>query len=80
MVSHRDILLMGECLRKNPSRYLTLRQLRDLLVDNSNSFHDRTIRHYMEVLVQYGYIKSVALNGVPMWEILQRKEDAGKGV
>ena len=72
MVTFKDIMLMGEMLRKNPNRYLSLKQLSDLLVDNSGSFHSKTIKGYMVVLQRYGYIRSVAVNGVPMWEILQK--------
>lgn len=71
MVNHQEILMLGELLRKNQNRYLTLKQVQDLLIDNSNSFHKQTIRRYMEVLVQHGYIKSVVISGVPMWEILK---------
>ncbi len=71
MVTHRGILFIGECLRKNPNKYLTLKQLKDLLVDNSNSFHDRTIRKYMQILTKNGYIKSVVINEIPMFEILR---------
>jgi len=74
MVTFRGIILMGEMLRKNPNRYLSLKQITDLLVDNSGSFHSKTIRNYLVVLQKHGYIKSVAVNGAPMWQILQRGE------
>lgn len=76
MVTYQEILRMGEFLRKNEKRYLTLKEVQDLLIDNSGSFGDKTIRNYMEVLVKNRYIKSVAIEGRPMWEILKRKEDA----
>lgn len=72
MVTYRDILLMGEMLRKNPNRYLSLKQITDLLVDNSGSFHSKTIRNYLVILQKHGYIKSVSVDGVAMWEILQK--------
>ena len=71
MVTFRDIILMGEMLRKNPNRYLSLKQISDLLVDNSGSFHSKTIRGYLMVLQKHGYIRSVAVDGIPLWEILQ---------
>jgi Fe2+ or Zn2+ uptake regulation protein len=74
MVTFRGILLMGEMLRKNPNRYLSLKQLTDLLVDNSGSFHSKTIRNYLIILEKHGFIRSVAVDGVPMWEILQSGE------
>jgi Fe2+ or Zn2+ uptake regulation protein len=74
MVTFSDIMLMGDMLRKNPNRYLSLKQITDLLVDNSGSFHSKTIRNYLVILQKYGYIRSVAVNGAPMWQILQKGE------
>jgi len=74
MVTYKQILLMGEALRKNPNRFLTLAQITGLLVEYSCSFHGDTITGYLKVLVKQGYIKSVAVAGVPMWEILQKGE------
>jgi Fe2+ or Zn2+ uptake regulation protein len=74
MVTYKQILLMGEALRKSPSRHLTLKQITDVLVETSGSFHGDTIKSYLKVLVKQGYIKSVAVDGAPMWEILQKEE------
>lgn len=70
MVTYKEILMMGELLRKNDSKYLTLKEVQDLLIGNSGSFGIATIQNYMRILVKNGYLKSVAVNGKPMWEIL----------
>lgn len=74
MVSYHEIIQMGEFLRKNESKYLTLKEVQDLLIDNSGSFGKATIQNYMRILVKTGYIKSVSVDGKPMWMILQREE------
>jgi hydrogenase maturation factor HypF (carbamoyltransferase family) len=74
MVQFKGILIMGEMLRKSPKKHITLKELKDLLVDTSGSFHERTIRKYMETLQKEKYIKDVSIDGVPMFEILQEDE------
>ncbi len=74
MVTFQCLIGIGENLRKSPNRYLTLKQLTDILAEYSGSFHNNTIKNYLQVLVKHGYIKSVVINGAPMWEVLQKDE------
>jgi cystathionine beta-lyase family protein involved in aluminum resistance len=72
MTTFKGILAMGEALRKIGKQYLTLNELTGLLQSYSGSFRNDTIKNYMVVLQSHGYIKSVTVNGAPMWEILKK--------
>jgi Fe2+ or Zn2+ uptake regulation protein len=72
MATFKGILEMGEALRKTDKQYLTLSEITSLLRSYSGSFKSETIKNYLQVLQQRGYIKSVAVGGVPMWEILKK--------
>lgn len=70
MVTYKEVCSIGDMLRKNNFKYLTLYQLSKILMKRTNSQGSNTIRKYLEILKHEGYIKATTVDGVPMLEVI----------
>jgi hypothetical protein len=77
MVGYREICLVGELLRKKHYTTLTLNELTKILMAATNCHHSTTIRNYIRVLVDSGYIKSIKSDYGFMWEVIYDEKRGG---
>jgi hypothetical protein len=71
MTTFYGIKNFGEKLRKSDHKYLALEDLRSMLMQSMNVHSAKTLRHYMEILEQWGYLKRVVVDGAPRF-LIQR--------
>jgi len=74
MTTFYGIKTFGEKLRKSDHKYLALEDLRSMLMQSMNVHSAKTLRHYMEILEEWGYLKRVTVDGCPRFAI-QRIQD-----
>jgi hypothetical protein len=72
MATYKTIMEIGERIKKSSNGYITIGQLRRLLMEATNVHHTKTIKHYMETLIEAGVIKSVNHEGCMMFEIIRK--------
>jgi Fe2+ or Zn2+ uptake regulation protein len=70
MVTYRTICAVGDMLRNNHHKYLTLSQISTILMKHTNCHGSKTIRNYLKILEHEGYIKAVTVDNVPLLEVM----------
>lgn len=73
MATYYQLKNFGEKLRKSNHMHLSFEDLRSMLMQNMNVHTQATIRHYLEILEEKGYLERVLVDNALRFEIIRIK-------
>jgi len=72
MVLYKILQGIETILVNGSNEYMTYRQLRKILMEETGVHHDTTIKHYLKIMQKDGVIKSDMHDGCPMFKIIKK--------